>query len=123
MKILGSSGKGNASVNAAVEWATIARTTLATVSMCLSGLSALSGARSFCCCILAWPCCIVTSLVGRQFGSAIRVKPTGTALKSLLVVFTGVLAVGLEFFGGYCGEMLAAEVFSFVCNFISLWPD
>ena len=118
MEILGSSGRGNASVNAAVEWAAIVRSTLMTVSMRLSGLSVLSGARSFCCCILSWPCCIVTSLVGRQFGCAIRVKPTGTALNSLLVVFTGVLAVGLECFGGYCGEILAAEVFSFVRNYI-----
>lgn len=118
MKIVGSSGKGNASVNTAARWLPIARTTLMAVSLCLSGLSALSGAKKFCHCILAWPCCVMTSLVGRQLGSAMRVKPTGTALNSLFVVCTGVLAVGSECVGGYCGEILAAEVVSFVCNFI-----
>ena len=65
------------------------------VSMCLSGLLALSGARGFCCCILAWPCCIMTSLVGSQFGSAIRLKPTGAALGFLFVVLTGELTIVL----------------------------
>ena len=118
MKIVGTSSRGNASANTAAKWLPIARTTLMAVSACLSGLSALSGARGFCHCILAWPCRIMTSLVGRQFGSAMGVKPTGTALSSLFIVFTGVLAVGLECVGGYCGDILVAEVFSFVCNFI-----
>lgn len=118
MKIVGSSGKGNASVNTAARWLPIARTTLMVVSLCLSGLSALSGAKGFCHYILTWPCCIMTSLVGRQLGSTMRVKPTGTALNSLFVVCTGVLAVGSECVGGYFGEILAAEVVPFVCNFI-----
>ena len=94
MKIVGSSGKGNASVNTAARWLPIARTTLMAVSLCLSGLSALSGAKKFCHCILAWPCCVMTSLVGRQLGSAMRVKPTGTALNSLLLFVLVCLRLG-----------------------------
>ena len=117
MKIVGSSGRGNRKVNTTASLIPIARTTLMAASVCLSGLSALSGARGFCHCIVAWPWCIMTSLVGRRFGSAMRVKPTGTATNYLFVL-TGVLAVGLECVGGYCGEMLAAEVVSFVFNTI-----
>ena len=75
-----------------VRWATIVSTTTMTVSVCLSGLSALSGARGFRCSVLAWPCRIVALLIGRLFGSAIRMKATGMALNSR---FVGATALAL----------------------------
>ena len=117
MKIVGSSGRGNASVNTTARRIPIAMATLMTVSVCHSGLWALSVARVFCHCIVEWPCSIMTSLFGRRFGFSMRGKSTETAINALFVL-TDSLAVGLECPGGDSGKILAAEVVSFVCNII-----